>query len=47
MKNDAYSEDKTINIAVVGVGWIGDVHSECYKRLEQYIPGVKIVLYKD
>lgn len=44
-KKSDYSENKEINIAVIGVGWIGEVHSECYKRLEQYIQGVEIILH--
>lgn len=45
IKKDNDSKDKVINIAVIGVGWIGEVHSECYKRLEDYIPGIKINLH--
>ncbi|MDI6707353.1 MAG: Gfo/Idh/MocA family oxidoreductase, partial [Bacillota bacterium] len=37
---------KSINIAVIGgAGWIGGVHSECYKRLALMMPDVNINLH--
>jgi len=38
-------KEKTFNLAVIGVGWIGEIHCECFKRLEEYIPGIKINLH--
>jgi len=45
MNNDNNSQEKVINIAIIGAGWIGEVHCECFKRLEDYISGVTINLY--
>jgi len=37
---------KTVNVAVIGgAGWIGGVHSECYKRLALMMPDVDIELH--
>lgn len=36
---------KTVNIAVIGAGWFGDVHSECYLRAQSMLPDVKVKLH--
>ncbi|MEG1651839.1 MAG: Gfo/Idh/MocA family oxidoreductase, partial [Oscillospiraceae bacterium] len=36
---------KTINIAVIGAGWFGDVHSECFLRAQSMLPDVKVNLH--
>ncbi|MDO4343347.1 MAG: Gfo/Idh/MocA family oxidoreductase [Eubacteriales bacterium] len=36
---------KTINIAVIGAGWIGDIHCECYTRVIPMIREAKIHLH--
>ncbi len=36
---------KTINIAVIGAGWFGDVHSECMLRAKTMLPDVNINLH--
>ncbi len=36
---------KTINVAVIGAGWFGDVHSECYLRAQSMLRDVKINLH--
>lgn len=37
---------KTVNVAIIGAaGWIGSVHAECYSRLSNLIPDVKVVLH--
>lgn len=35
---------RTVNVAVIGAGWFGDVHSECLIRAQSMIPEVKICL---
>lgn len=36
---------KTINIAVIGVGWIGKIHCECYRHIESLFNDIKVVLH--
>ena len=36
---------KTLNVAVIGVGWIGGVHCECYERLNSMMSGVRVCLH--
>ena len=35
---------KELHIAVIGVGWIGRIHSECYLRISQFLSDVNIIL---
>ena len=36
---------KTINVAVIGAGWFGDVHSECLLRAQSMLHDVKVKLH--
>lgn len=36
---------KTVNIAVIGAGWFGDVHAECYLRAQSMLSEVRLRLH--
>lgn len=36
---------RVINIAIIGAGWFGDVHAECYLRAQTMLPDVKVNLH--
>jgi len=36
---------KILNVAVIGVGWIGRIHCECYRRLEPLFKDIRVVLH--
>lgn len=36
---------KTINVAIIGAGWFGDVHAECILRAQSMLRDVKIILH--